>query len=128
MINSKFLIINFFNFFCFLRILTVQHPDETYTFDYQPTCCMKVAMFPLRAVQIEMNQMMEQQFQITASDGAILEFNGFDIGSFLGRESNTPDSVRFIQPSTNAKVYNKIISEEITEKSVEASKLMGMSF
>lgn len=139
MSNSKFLIINFLSLFCILRSYCAQHseeyyddskyyddseyydetyeyplppyPEETYIFDYSPT----IVSGDVATETVEIGVAMpEQQFQITASDGAVLEFNGFDIGSFLGGESNTPHSVRFIQPSTNARVYNMIISEEPT--------------
>jgi filamentous hemagglutinin family protein len=79
---------------------------ESYNFDYSPT----IVSGDVSTETVEINN----QFQITASDGAVLEFNGFDIGSFWGGEADTPDSVRFIQPSTTAKVYNKIINEEPT--------------
>ena len=79
---------------------------ESYNFDYSPT----IVSGDVSTETVKKNN----QFQITASDGAVLEFNGFDIGSFWGEEADTPDSVRFIQPSTTAKVYNKIINEEPT--------------
>jgi len=91
----------------------MDHDERTYIFDYKPTIVS--GDVSTETVEINNQEQIEQQFHVTASDGAVLEFNGFDIGSFLGGQSNTPDSVRFIQPSTNAKVYNKIISEEITE-------------
>jgi filamentous hemagglutinin family protein len=78
---------------------------ESYNFDYSPT---------IVSGDVSTGFAENNQFQITASDGAVLEFNGFDIGSFWGGEADTPDSVRFIQPSTTAKVYNKIINEDPT--------------
>ena len=97
------------NIILFLSTFTnvLQSMDkESYNFDYSPT----IVSGDVSTETVEINN----QFQITASDGAVLEFNGFDIGSFWGGEADTPDSVRFIQPSTTAKVYNKIINEEPT--------------
>lgn len=83
---------------------------ESYNFDYSPKIVSGDVTTEI--VESDMDWRMEQQFLITASDGAVLEFNGFDVGSFYGGKSYTPDSVRFIQPNTTAKVYNRIVSEE----------------
>ena len=74
---------------------------DEYAFDYQPT----IVSGDVTTETVWFDEYY-QEFQITASDGAVLEFNGFDFGY-----EDTPSSVRFIQPSSTAKVYNKIVSE-----------------
>ncbi len=90
-----------------LLVQTVQGNDQDVDFvDDEP------AAFALDAMDVQSGEAqwatVGNEFQITASDGALIQyFGGFDIPA--------GETVRFIQPSTDATVINEILTKAPTQ-------------
>ena len=95
-------------FLLVLKNLTLISVNSEPKFDYTPNVIRgnvstEVVLTPIY------DEYHTEEFQITASDGSVLEFDCFDIGY-----DGTPDSIRFLQPNNSARLYGKIMNEQPT--------------